>query len=125
LALLDVAVLVQLRARRFQPAILWTAIALTSTAGTAFSHLMNRTGGIGYTGGAIVLSTGTHHRIRRLVAMLYWIAILMSTSLGSSSGDFLADSSGLGFSPSASLLSIALLTLLALHCVAAWPGVPP
>src|SRR4030081_3517283 len=57
-AVLLIAVAVQLRGRRFHPAIFWTAIALTSTAGTTLSDLMNRTGGIGYSGGALVLSTG-------------------------------------------------------------------
>lgn len=54
LALFVIAVAVQLKSRRFHPAVFWTVIALTSTAGTTLSDLMNRTGGIGYTGGAIV-----------------------------------------------------------------------
>jgi uncharacterized membrane-anchored protein len=57
-ALFLIAVVFQLRARRFHPAIFWTVIALTSTAGTTLSDLMNRTGGIGYTGGALILATG-------------------------------------------------------------------
>src|ERR1700720_3596529 len=57
-ALLVVAVVVQLKAGRFHPAIYWTVIALTSTAGTTLSDLMNRTAGFGYAGGALVLSSG-------------------------------------------------------------------
>jgi uncharacterized membrane-anchored protein len=74
---------------------------------------MNRTGGIGYAGGALVLSTGlaivfvvwwrsgqtldvenvaTFHG-----ELLYWAAILFSNSLGTSSGDYLADVVGFGF----------------------------
>ncbi|MBV8349882.1 MAG: hypothetical protein JOZ49_20890, partial [Mycolicibacterium sp.] len=51
-ALFLAAVVLQLKARRFHPAIFWTVIALSSTAGTTLSDLMNRTGGVGYTGGA-------------------------------------------------------------------------
>jgi uncharacterized membrane-anchored protein len=113
------------------PAIFWTAVAMISTAGTTLSDLMNRTGGIGYSVGALVLSTGL---VIVFVAwwrsgqtldveniatfrgeMLYWIAILVSNRLGTSSGDFLADSLGLGFVPSVVVLSTALLALLALH----------
>jgi uncharacterized membrane-anchored protein len=130
-ALFLVAVVFQLKARRFHPAIFWTVIALTSTAGTTLSDLMNRTGGIGYTGGAIVLTTGlaivfviwwrsgqtldVENVATFNGELLYWVAILFSNSLGTSSGDFLADSLGLGFRDSALLLSGMMLALLAAH----------
>ena len=131
LALFLVAVVLQLRARRFHPALFWIVIALSSTAGTTLSDLMNRTGGIGYTGGAIVLSTGLAmvflvwwrsgqtFDVENVATfrgeLLFWIAILFSNSLGTSSGDFLADSVGLGFRSSALLLSAVMLALLAAH----------
>jgi uncharacterized membrane-anchored protein len=130
-ALFLVAVVFQLKARRFHPAIFWTVIALTSTAGTTLSDLMNRTGGIGYTGGAVVLTTGlaivfviwwrsgqtldVENVATFNGELLYWVAILFSNSLGTSSGDFLADSLGLGFRDSALLLSGMMLALLAAH----------
>jgi uncharacterized membrane-anchored protein len=130
-AMLVIAVAVQLKSRRFHPAVFWMAIALTSTAGTTLSDLMNRTGGIGYTGGAIVLSTGlaivfvawwysgqtldVENVATFRGELLYWIAILFSNSLGTSSGDFLADSVGFGFRDSALLLSAIMLALLAAH----------
>jgi uncharacterized membrane-anchored protein len=130
-AMFLIAVAVQLKARRFHPAIFWTVIALTSTAGTTLSDLMNRTGGIGYAGGAIVLSTGlaivftawwysgqtldVENVATFRGELLYWIAILFSNSLGTSSGDFLADSVGFGFRDSALLLSAIMLALLAMH----------
>jgi len=130
-ALFLVAVAFQLKARRFRPAIYWTVIALTSTAGTTLSDLMNRTGGIGYTGGALVLSTGlaivfilwwrsgqtldVENVATFRGELLYWVAILFSNSLGTSSGDFLADVVGLGFRDSALLLSGIMLALLAAH----------
>jgi uncharacterized membrane-anchored protein len=130
-ALFLVAVTFQLKARRFHPAIFWTVIALTSTAGTTLSDLMNRTGGVGYTGGAIILSTGlaivfiiwwrtgqtldVENIATFKGELLYWVAILFSNSLGTSSGDFLADSVGLGFRDSALLFSGIMLALLAAH----------
>jgi uncharacterized membrane-anchored protein len=131
MALLLVAVTFQLKARRFHLAIFWTVIALTSTAGTTLSDFMNRTAGVGYTGGAIILTTGL--AIVFLIwwrsgqtldvenvatfrgELLFWIAIVFSNSLGTSSGDFLADSLGLGFRDSALILSAIMLVLLAGH----------
>jgi uncharacterized membrane-anchored protein len=129
--LFGVAVVFQLRAGRFHPAIYWTVIALTSTAGTTLSDLMNRTGGIGYAGGALVLSTGlaivfvvwwrsgqtldVENVATFRGEVLYWVAILFSNSLGTSSGDFLADVVGFGFRDSALLLSGIMLGLLAAH----------
>jgi uncharacterized membrane-anchored protein len=123
--LLLVAVVFQLKAGRFHPAIYWTVITLTSTAGTTLSDLMNRTAGFGYTGGALVLSTGlaivfvfwwrsgqtldVENVATFRGELLYWIAIVFSNSLGTSSGDFLADVVGLGFRDSALLLSGIML----------------
>lgn len=131
LAMFLVAVVFQLRASRFHPAIFWTVIALTSTAGTTLSDFMNRTGGIGYTNGAIILTsclaivfliwwrTGQTLDVENVATfkgeLLYWIAILFSNSLGTSSGDFLADDLGIGFRDSAVILSAIMLLLLAAH----------
>ncbi|MDT7762402.1 MAG: hypothetical protein QOC63_1822 [Mycobacterium sp.] len=126
-----IAMVFQLKARRFRPALFWTVIALTSTTGTTLSDLMNRTGGIGYTGGAIILTTGlaivfviwwrsgqtldVENVATFRGELLYWVAILFSNSLGTSSGDFLADSVGFGFRDSALLLSAIMMALLAAH----------
>ncbi len=120
-----------MKAGRFHPAIFWTVIALSSTAGTTLSDLMNRTGGIGYTGGAAILTTGlvlvflvwwrsgqtldVENVASLRGELLFWVAILFSNSLGTSSGDFLADSLGIGFRDSAMLLTAIMLTLLAAH----------
>ncbi len=131
LAAFVVSVVVQLKAGRFHPAVFWTVIALSSTAGTTVSDLMNRTGGIGYTGGAAILSTGlivvfivwwrsgqtldVENVATLRGELLFWLAILFSNSLGTSSGDFLADSLGIGFRDSAIALTAVMLALLAAH----------
>jgi uncharacterized membrane-anchored protein len=131
MAMVLAAVVCQLKASRFHPALFWSVIALTSTAGTTLSDFMNRTAGIGYTGGAIILSSGLAVvfviwwrsgqtlDVENLATfrgeLLFWVAILFSNSLGTSSGDFLADSLGLGFRDSALLLSAIMLLLVAGH----------
>ena len=131
LGLFTVALVFQLRAGRFHAALFWTVVALTSTAGTTLSDFMNRTGGLGYTGGALVLSTalaivfvvwwrsGQTLDVEDVATfhgeLLFWIAILVSNSLGTSSGDFLADTVGLGFWTTALVLSAIMAGLAFLH----------
>jgi uncharacterized membrane-anchored protein len=134
-----VAVAVQLKARSFHPAIFWTVIVCTSTAGTTLSDFMNRTGGLGYTGGALVLSallaivfivwwrSGQTLDVENIATVrgetLYWIAIVCSNSLGTSSGDFLADTLNVGFLGSTLVLSAIMLSLLAGHYFSRVSGV--
>lgn len=125
-----VSLVAQLRARAFRPALYWTVILSTSTAGTTMSDFMNRTAGLGYAKGALVLVTGLGvvFAIWKLSGypfdvvristfggeLLYWTAILFSNTLGTSLGDFLADDSGLGYSGGALLVcGVLLLTLVA------------
>src|ERR1700694_3759514 len=46
LGLFLIAVVIQVRARRFHAALFWTVIALTSTAGKTVSDLLNSTAGL-------------------------------------------------------------------------------
>ena len=124
-----VSLIAQLRARRYHPALYWTVILTTSTAGTTMSDYMDRSLGLGYARGMILLLTvllgifafwrlvvgslSVDHVRSRRVELLYWIAILFSNTLGTALGDFLSDSSGLGFAGGAmligGLLAIALI----------------
>ncbi|MFB7669328.1 hypothetical protein ACFC1R_36365 [Kitasatospora sp. NPDC056138] len=122
---------VQLKIDRFQPVVFWSVILTTSIAGTAMSDFMNRTAGLGYAGGATVLTsllvavligwrlTGQTMDVERIDTtqgeILYWTATLVSNTLGTSSGDFLSNGLGLGFRDSALLLSGAMLLILAAH----------
>jgi len=119
----------QLRARRFHPLLYWTVILSTSTAGTTMSDYMDRTLGLGYAWGSLILvgclagvlatwrwSEGTlsvNAVETTRTETFYWIAILFSNTLGTALGDFLADDSGLGFLGGALLIgtSIALTAL--------------
>ncbi len=116
-----VSLVTQLRVERFHPVLYWTVILSTSTAGTTMSDFMNRSAGLGYARGALVLVTalgavflvwrasGHSYDVTTISSvggeLLYWTAILLSNTLGTSLGDFLADSSGLGFGGGALLIS--------------------
>ena len=131
LGLLLIAVVIQLRARRFHAALFWTVIALTSTAGTTLSDLLNRNYALGYAGGALILGTGlaivlviwwrsgqtldVENLATLKGELLFWIAVVFSNSLGTSTGDFLAGPAGLGLRGTALLLSAIMVTLLAAH----------
>jgi uncharacterized membrane-anchored protein len=130
-AMFLVSVVFQLRARRFHPAIFWTVIVTTSTAGTTMSDFMNRTAGLGYTLGALVLTTclavifviwwrsGQTLDVENVATfkgeLLYWIAILFSNTLGTSSGDFRADDPDVGFRNGSLLLAGIMVLLAAAH----------
>lgn len=119
----------QLRSRKFHPLLYWSVILATSTAGTTMSDYMDRTLGLGYANGSMILvglllavlgywrfsekslSVVSIKTFR--VEILYWTAILFSNTLGTALGDFLADSSGLGFAGGALLIG-ALIGLVVL-----------
>lgn len=121
----------QLLSKSHNPLLYWTVILSTSTAGTTMSDYMDRTLGLGYAKGTIILATlllvilafwkysvGTLAvtNVQTLkVELLYWTAILFSNTLGTALGDFLADSSGLGFAGGAVLISSLLALILAAH----------
>ena len=124
-----VTLVTQLKSNKYHPLLYWTVILSTSTAGTTMSDFMDRTLGLGYAKGSLVLITvlavifvywrlSDHSfsvaEIKTFkVELLYWTAILFSNTLGTALGDFLADSSGLGFEGGAILIG-GLLTLTAL-----------
>ncbi len=50
-----VAVLVQIKAKKFQPFLYWLTIVATTTVGTTLADYCTRSLGIGYTGGSAIL----------------------------------------------------------------------
>jgi len=122
----------QLLSKQHRPWLYWTVILTSSTAGTTMSDWMDRTLGLGYLTGSLILvglllailgywrfltphsMSVTNVRSFR-VELLYWIAILFSNTLGTALGDYLADDSGLGFATIAMILAGSLLLILALN----------
>lgn len=114
----------QLLSPRFRPWLYWAVILATSTAGTTMSDWMDRTLGLGYAKGSLILvlclgcvlalwriiegSLSVDSIRSRRAEILYWMAILFSNTLGTALGDFLADDSGLGFLGGTALIAGAL-----------------
>jgi len=124
LGLFLVSVIAQLMASKFNAVLYWTVILTTSTAGTTMSDFMDRTLGLGYADGSLILSSGLllvlaiWHVSEKTISvsniqttraeMFYWLAILFSNTLGTALGDFLADDSGLGFLGGAVLIAVLI-----------------
>ncbi len=120
---------IQLFSKNFHPLIYWSVILATSTAGTTMSDYMDRTLGLGYATGSLILvtlliitliiwkSTEKSLSVTDIKSLrgevFYWTAILFSNTLGTALGDFLADNSGLGFIGGAILVG-SILTLIVL-----------
>ena len=132
LAFFFVTLSVQLFSKKYHPVIYWAVILATSTAGTTMSDFMDRTLGLGYATGSLILVSllvvtltvwkKTEHSlsvtdIKSLRGeIFYWTAILFSNTLGTALGDYLADSSGLGFLGGAILIgSLLALIILAYY----------
>ena len=52
-----IALFTQLKSKKYHPFLYWTVILATSTAGTTMSDFMDRTLGLGYTEGTLILIT--------------------------------------------------------------------
>jgi uncharacterized membrane-anchored protein len=114
----------QIRAKSFQPLLYWTVIVATTTAGTTMADFADRSLGVGYVGGSLILlaillavlglwrltlgSVSVDHIVAPKVEMFYWATILFSNTLGTALGDFLADSGGLGYEGGAVVFAISL-----------------
>jgi len=123
------AVLVQIFAKKFHPAIYWTTIVATTTVGTTLADYADRSLGIGYAGGAtlllglLLLSLFAWYRNAGSIAVdtvntprteiFYWVTILFSQTLGTALGDWVADTADLGYLGGAAIFA-ALLALVAL-----------
>src|SRR5436309_4672427 len=123
-------VFAQIRAMRFNPWLYWTTIVASTTCGTTLADFADRSLGIGYPGGSLLLlacvlaSLFTWHRTLGTVDVntvstpreetFYWITITFSQTLGTALGDWIADA-GLGYSGGAIVFGAGLLLLALLY----------
>jgi len=119
----------QVTAKSFHRFLYWAVIVATTTVGTTMADFADRSLGVGYVGGSLILfvalmlvlalwkfSAGPisfDHIISHKVEIFYWMTILFSNTLGTALGDFLADTSGLGYSGGA-LVFIGALAVVAI-----------
>lgn len=129
-AIFLIAVFAQIRMKGFHPLPYWTTIIATTTVGTTLADFADRSMGIGYAGGSLLLlsllmtSLFIWHRSLGAISvstvttskaeMFYWTTIMFSQTLGTALGDWTASSAGLGYQGSALVFS----TLLGLIAVA-------
>ena len=128
--LLAALVWVQIRARRFNPWLYWLTIIASTTAGTTLADFADRSLGIGYPGGSLLLlgcvltslfawyrTTGTID-VNTVASpreeSFYWLTITFSQTLGTALGDWVADA-GLGYSGGALVFGAGLAVLAALY----------
>ena len=120
----------QLSSKKFKPIIYWATILATSTAGTTISDFMDRTLGLGYATGSIIIaslltatliawkvtekSLSVSNIVSKRGEIFYWTAILISNTLGTALGDFLSDNSELGFAGGAIFIGSLLLIIVLL-----------
>jgi uncharacterized membrane-anchored protein len=123
-------VLVQIRARKFNPWLYWATIVASTTCGTTLADFADRSLGIGYPGGSVLLlacvlgslfawyrSLGTidvNSVTGSREETFYWITITFSQTLGTALGDWIADA-GLGYSGGALVFGAGLTVLAILY----------
>ncbi len=122
---------IQLKQEKFHAPVYWLVITGTTTVGTEISDLMDRTLGLGYAAGSLILFTAlllvlfvwyrseqqiqVYPVTKRTAEVYYWAAILISNSLGTAFGDFLSDNLGLSYLTGAAITAGIIILVVLLH----------
>lgn len=130
-SILAIILFFQIKTNRYRPALYWTAIIGTTTAGTEVSDLMDRSLGLGYATGSLVLVTclliafgvwyyregdlNYYPVFRKDVESMYWVCIVFSNSLGTAFGDYITDNMGFSYVQGAMLTATIIGVIMALH----------
>ncbi len=120
----------QVRARSFNPWLYWLTIIASTTCGTTLADFADRSLGIGYAGGSLLLLAcvlGSLWAWRRTLGTVdvnrvatpkaetfYWVTITFSQTLGTALGDWVADS-GAGYAGGAIIFGAALALVAFLY----------
>ena len=121
----------QILVKRFHATLYWATIVASTTFGTTLADFADRSLGIGYTGGSLVLlgcllatlgfwrwSQGTVSVTTvstPKVEAFYWATITFSQTLGTALGDWLADTRGFGYERGALVFAAGLAAVIALY----------
>ena len=125
--LLLIALVFQLRARRYIPPIYWLVVVLISVVGTLISDNLVDNLGMSLATTSLIFGAGlvvtfilwfvsektlsVHTIVTTKREIFYWAAILFTFALGTSAGDLIAESLGLGYALSA-LMFIGVIALI-------------
>jgi uncharacterized membrane-anchored protein len=131
LSLLAALVVLQVAARKFHPFLYWATIVASTTAGTTMADFADRSLGIGYVGGSLLLLAclmavlGLWYRSLGSISVdtvttpkveaFYWAAITFAQTLGTALGDWMADSMGAGYEGGAIIFAGGLAVLAYLY----------
>ena len=118
---------VKLFLKGYHPVMYWLVFTASALVGTAISDFIDRTLGLGYAMGSVVLITmlivtlALWYKKERSIhvdtittssaEIFYWAAFLFANTLGTAAGDFVADNLGFGFAKSAILFSGSLMVI--------------
>ena len=117
----------QIKAKNYNSFFYWATIIATTTLGTTIADFVDRTLGVGYAGGSLILlillglslfvwylSCGTIS-VKSVQSAkseaFYWLTIMFSQTLGTALGDWTADTQGLGYTSAALIFGTLLLVL--------------
>jgi uncharacterized membrane-anchored protein len=125
------AVIAQVAAKEFRPFLYWATIVASTTVGTTLADFADRSLGVGYAGGTLILfallavSLLAWHRTLGSISIdtvrspqaetFYWVTIMFSQTLGTALGDWTADTAGLGYAGAAVLFSGLLALVVAAY----------
>jgi uncharacterized membrane-anchored protein len=126
-----VALAAQITAKSFHPFLYWFVIIATTTAGTTMADFADRSLGIGYPGGSLILfvllmaslgvwywragSISVDTVASPRIEMFYWVTILFSQTLGTALGDWMADTNDLGYERGALVFAAGLAVIMAVY----------
>jgi uncharacterized membrane-anchored protein len=130
LSTLVVLVTFQILAKKFHPLLYWATIVASTTAGTTMADFADRSLGVGYPGGSIILfvclmailglwywsqgSVSVNTVSTPKVEAFYWATITFSQTLGTALGDWVADA-GLGYDGGALVFGATLALVAAAY----------
>jgi uncharacterized membrane-anchored protein len=126
-----IAAAAQIASKSFHSFLYWFVIVATTTAGTTMADLADRSLGIGYPGGSLILfvllmttlgiwywragSISVNTVVSQKIEMFYWTTILFSQTLGTALGDWMADTNGLGYERGAIVFAAGLVVVAAAY----------
>ena len=129
--MLVIVLFFQITASRYHPVLFWGSIITTTMAGTEISDLLDRSLGLGYIRGSIILALGlglslaiwyyrdrdlsVNRIVRRDAEIMFWFAVLFSNSLGTAFGDYLVDNIGLTFIQGALVTACVIVVVGVVH----------
>lgn len=130
LSALVALVALQILTKKFNAAIYWATIVASTTAGTTMADFADRSLGVGYAGGSLILLTlvlvslGAWYWSERSISVdtvntpkveiFYWVTITFSQTLGTALGDWTADT-GLGYMGGALVFGSLLAVVAGLY----------